>query len=241
MAGPAGVTGCVGWWDDSIGASITLDGSDRVTAQTDQSGTGNDLSSVAGPKQGLPQGVVNGIQCPVYHDGTNVYAALGIGGSFDVPAPCSLFFVVQCNEEIAGFQHYAMSGDLPTFYLNGNSWGWNVSGDDAGATDITFGEPHVVVITLDTTSALYVDNVHLSDVTGDGSGGLVDGLHLGDYIFASDREWHGPVCEKAVFDHALDSTERTDLYDYAVAKWIGEPEPTPALWMPRLITRRWRR
>ena len=109
---PDDITGLIGWYDASDGASFTLDGDDRVDGWTDKSGNGNDLENEGG----------GGAAGPL-HDGATTLNGLPVV-VFDTPdrrlsAPSGIDQAQPFTVFVVGASTDAFAGDFGSSYTHG--------------------------------------------------------------------------------------------------------------------------
>jgi len=241
---PDDISSLRAWYDPSDSASVTLDGSSRVTAIAEQTGSGVNLENLnTGPTITDVGGIdwmdwdtsANGILRhteagePLLRFGSGEMTIV-IVSSWTATGELRLI-----NKGSNNFGRYAIDvnrsggvGNIRPFLHDGSS-GREVLVDN----DYNDGEPHIVALVRDNTAGelqLWVDGVDVGSVAlttlGDtdetSTGNLFSDFLIGagpTGVNSYGSVFRGYMGDILLFNEALSSSDMSDLQDYLATKW----------------------
>ena len=215
------------WFDAADAASFTLSGS-TVTAWNDKSGNGRNLQpGSTNPQRGAV--TLNGKPVVSFDGGDQLYWRASSGyintttltvamvvwtdGSWDNQRAISL-------SHFNSFDYDDPRGAVPIAQLTGfTPAGYRNSVPISHATALNSVTWMIVYSIFDGTNhTMYVNNVAQAPVASAGTFDFdlvsVGANHVGG------ENLHGNIAEVVTYTQALGSTDRTNLYDYLIAKWL---------------------
>lgn len=235
---PDDITGLIGWYDASDGASFTLDGDDRVDGWTDKSGNGNDLENEGG----------GGAAGPL-HDGATTLNGLPVV-VFDTPdrrlsAPSGIDQAQPFTVFVVGASTDAFAGDFGSSY----TW-WSLGGPgaslqrrpdathdfyvDAGGSPsypanrfaAVDGKPYYITVVVDDAGA---DSLARANGVEQFSGLDLGGNDASTKLYVgSDSGGHamghgnGYIAELIVYSGHLSADDIAAVEDYLLRKWFSD-------------------
>ncbi|HOD80296.1 MAG: Alpha-agarase precursor [Planctomycetes bacterium ADurb.Bin126] len=208
------VSGLLYWLDASDAATLTVDGSNRVSTWADKSGNlrnftqgtlGNQPLAVAFGQNGLTT---------IRFDGSDDRLALSTGTS-----PMTVFIVNKMNSSVSldgvwGSDNTSDKG----IRTSGTPGMWQHPGD---GNDFTNG----------TNGAMYIDGLagnnpglnawHVLSAVRGSNTSAYNTSYLGWYY--SGRTWDGEIAEVLVYDTRLNDFDRAAIEEYLQGKWLNPP------------------
>ncbi len=219
---PTEIPGLIGWKSAKDVSSITIDGSNNVTAFNDQA-AGNSLTTIFGtPKSGTRT-----------HNGHNVIdldgaSALGNWGAVEDLQPSAVMYAV-IPDDLTAVQEFissARSNDLGAGVNAAGNWTVRLGSprDTGVAADTNF---HVLIVNFNGLSTnLYVDGIDLGLSLGFSSTDRWRDLLIGarsnsssSPIASVSENANMAFCESASYSNTLTPTQVADLTAYTAANW----------------------
>jgi len=195
---------------DSSDTYITYNGSDRISAWNDKSGTGNHGSTAAG----LPlrvTGVLDGKNA-VRFDATScrIGRTALVGGARG--AACTVVLVLQKTTNTGAQVLCGQAASSTTYAVRTDTAKWGIqqstTQSEAGSTANT--SPHIVIATFGSTDTLHVDDMTTALVSANAGTVTADGWFLG-------RSSSGGLFDcfaHLIYDRGISGAERASLKTY---------------------------
>ena len=234
LESPDAIAGLLAWFDASDGATVTVDGDDRVTGWTDKAGSNDLVNDGSGGDSGpLYDGSVqlNGRDVVYYDSGLK---RLSAPSGIDHAQPLTIFVVGQANSQGqdfgSGYSWYQLGSNGPRVYTkptNGR-FGYGCSaGVEQG--DMTPRKPYYVTAVFnDPNSYLRANAVELTntdDLGGDdGTTRLYVGSDVGAHTIGGGD---GFIAELLIYAGALNAGDIALVEDYLLRKWLSDVVPAP--------------
>lgn len=239
---PMNIPGLLVWFDASDLATITKDGSDRVSQWDDKSGNARHITQGTGADQPLwLEAEISGLDAIEFDSSNTEYMSRA---AEDWMRPTNITLIVVMDSDSTGGTHFAAG--VP---YDGGTWGSPFVGWQIGAansdtqesrywvciTDVdqewtvnnqfTAGTPVVTTLWYDgTRRKSYTDDTETfnnTDESGDITYGSPDPTFaigtrstggLGEYF-------DGKICEVIAYDNGISDEDLANLHDYLMTKW----------------------
>lgn len=222
--GPAGVAGCVAWYDASDAASITSSGG-NVSQWNDKTGNGYHLTQATGVQQ--PDTAAR------TWNGLNV---LDFDGSGDILArlttpttalPATVFYVGLSDTHAAFTRPFdgGSTGNRPLLYVDASGATWTLAASTTGIPRVV--QPGAKVYSLvynGASSAFYENGVQYGGTLNTGSGAFA-GLAVGGdtSVVNGSTSYDGWLGEMLIYNSPLGTTDRQTIENYLLNKWGMTP------------------
>lgn len=232
------------WLDASDAATITLDGSNKVSQWNDKSGNGRHASQ-ATPSARPGVSTINAEQA-VNFDGSNDRLSIPHNAAFDLDS-YTIFGVVKNDATDAAYSRtwlekatsffasdvkywVGASGDSGVGYVQGEH---SVRGGEGGAIDLLSGNttllPVMVSVTKNgsTDAKLHLNKSLVATDTTVSTANNTAAIGIGGTFFL----WQGKIGEILFYAAVLSDVDRQKVEDYLESKWLSASPPayTPSL------------
>lgn len=216
---PSDISGLHAWYDASDLASITKDGSDRVSQWNDKSGNAYHLAQATGGNQPLWVDAAQNGLAVIRTDGSRFM-------NYDWATLAQPFTVICCSELPNSNSRIIISGQAPddiyVWHKSGNANEWRVNaGTEVNFTDagLLGADAYATLIFNGASSAFRVNGVSKS-TSNPGSGGLT-GLTISRNGNSGGTAFFGELdyFEIIIYNKALNSTEYGQVESYLASKW----------------------
>lgn len=249
--GPPVIGGCKLWLDATKG--VTKDGSNLVSQWNDQSGNGNHATQGTGANQPTwTDSAINGLPA-ISFDGTADYlSANGVAATFagdDKPFTLMMAFKKTTNAGSDVLFSFANSGSATPscqLYTDASAdFGIYRRDDASGSATQAAGAPDTTTTVLSgvfsgTTISCWINGSNIINAASLNTGtAAFNTCTIGANVSTTTTNYANmQVCEVALFDSALGTTDRQTIEAYLTAKWITSPSTTQILESPQ--ARYWR-
>lgn len=206
------------WFDPSDLATVTVDGSNNLTAITDKSGNGNP-ATVTAIEHGTSKGTINGIPAMATHGGACQLSAPISNMATDV----TLFAVLSAHTDTGQLFDVRNTGDENPLHDDAATGGRaGRRRNDAGtilstaAASFTFNTPHLLSYRSDgSTIEVWRDGVSVGSAVVSGS---LTGLNIVYWLKVA----NGAYGDLLAYSSALSTSDRQAVENYLSTKW-GTP------------------
>ncbi|NQU20010.1 MAG: hypothetical protein HQ567_01910, partial [Candidatus Nealsonbacteria bacterium] len=210
--------------------SVTMDGSDMVSAWGDQGDAGNDFSQTDPSVQPLwVSSAIGGLPAIRFAGGSSNQELL-----LNTPTEPQTFFAVTAATQGGGLRGIwgSENGDKGV-RLQDNNW-YRSDGHNSDGNDFANGDPNGVRVNGAITGAYTVGEPHIiNELRGPNFNATTFNVtSIGEY-FANNRDYGGDVAELMAFDRILTDDELNDVGGYLADKYgITAPDYTGGLTSP---------
>jgi len=231
---PKSIAGLITWIDFADTAAVTLDGSNKISAVTDKSGSGlNGTQTTSGNRLGVS--TLNGKQCA---DGGTSAHSLSVdyihgpgnalnyqegyfAGVWDAGGSVFPTFIGILNGAQVtgtGVGAYLVGNSGTNSYVGGNFWRTSDGGSSLSINNDTVSNQGSLPAFPAITSPFVLRGVANSTVG-------VNGYSIGNDRGVAGRGWRGRIGEVMYFNRILSSAEALRVRRYLATKW-GAPSQT---------------
>jgi hypothetical protein len=227
---PADISGLALWLDATDATTITLDGSNNVSAWADKSGNSNNAPQSSTTLRPSGIGSLNG-KTAIDFDGIDDYLEIANSTSINLGPNLSIFVVHKCDtmasrQTLFNFANTSAAHSAPGFEVGAlnvaSSYGVTIPGIYVLTQVNSASTSAAVAGFMQASSANTVIRKNGSQIAGPATQAGISASGLAKLIgvrAAGSQPYNGTIGEIVVYNKVLTGTDLTNLESYLISKW----------------------